>query len=193
MGAQAMVEDILKEKNCGPVMVRLAFHDSGTYDDSVTGEWPAAGGAVGSIRFEPEINHGANAGLAGAVKLLEPVKEKFPAVSYADLFQMASARGIALAGGPVIDMKYGRVDVTSGDQCSPEGNLPDAEAGDNGKFGGAGGTKSTEDTTPGGHLRKVFHRMGLNDEDIVALSGAHTFGTSMLMSFDLIWNGIDLT
>jgi L-ascorbate peroxidase len=45
-----------------------------------------------------------------------------------------------------------------------------------GKFGGAGGTASTEDTTPGGHLRKVFYRMGLNDEEIVALSGAHTFG-----------------
>ena len=26
--------------------------------------WPACGGANGSIRFEPEINHGANAGLS---------------------------------------------------------------------------------------------------------------------------------
>lgn len=26
------------------------------------------------------------------------------------------------------------------------------------------------------HLRKVFYRMGLNDEEIVALSGAHTLG-----------------
>lgn len=60
--------------------------------------------------------------------------------------------------------------------CSPEGNLPDAEPADNGKYGGPGGTASTEDTTPGGHLRKVFYRMGLNDEEIVALSGAHTFG-----------------
>ena len=53
-------------------------------------------------------------------------------------------------------------------------NLPDAEAGPNGKYGGSGGTKSTEDSTPYGHLRKVFYRMGLNDEEIVALSGAHT-------------------
>lgn len=177
LGAQALIEGILDEKNCGPVLVRLAWHDSGTFDASVTSDWPAAGGAVGSIRFEPEINHGANAGLAGAVKLLEPVKEKFPSVSYADIFQMASARAIGMAGGPVIDMKYGRVDVASPDDCSPEGNLPDAEAGDGGKFGGPGGTKSTEDSTAAGHLRKVFHRMGLTDEDIVALSGAHTFGT----------------
>lgn len=56
-------------------------------------------------------------------------------------------------------MIYGRVDATSAEQCSPEGNLPDAEAGDNGKYGGAGGTASTEDSTAQGHLRKVFFRM----------------------------------
>lgn len=72
--------------------------------------------------------------------------------------------------------RYGRVDATGPEQCSPEGNLPDGNPGPDGKFGGAGGTASTEDKTPNGHLRKVFYRMGLNDEEIVALSGAHTFG-----------------
>jgi L-ascorbate peroxidase len=174
-GAKEMIGGIIDEKACGPIFVRLAWHDSGTHDCNIK-EWPQCGGAIGSIRFEPEINHGANAGLAGAVALLEPVKEKFPDMSYADIFQMASALAIEKAGGPKIDMKYGRVDATSPDQCSPEGNLPDAEAGDEGKFGGPGGTASTEDETPAGHLRKVFFRMGLNDEEIVALSGAHTFG-----------------
>jgi L-ascorbate peroxidase len=174
--AQKMIDEIILEKNCGPILVRLAWHDSGTFDKSVKGEWPAAGGAIGSIRFPPEINHRANAGLAGAIKLLEPVKTANPAVSYADIFQMASARSVALAGGPKMDMKYGRVDAESPEQCSPEGNLPDGNASPEGKFGGMSGTTSTEDTTPGGHLRKVFYRMGLNDEEIVALSGAHTFG-----------------
>eukprot|EP00542_Grammatophora_oceanica_P015258 CAMPEP_0194042948 /NCGR_PEP_ID=MMETSP0009_2-20130614/14661_1 /TAXON_ID=210454 /ORGANISM="Grammatophora oceanica, Strain CCMP 410" /LENGTH=300 /DNA_ID=CAMNT_0038686991 /DNA_START=88 /DNA_END=990 /DNA_ORIENTATION=- len=177
-GAQAKVDELILDKNCGPILVRLAWHDSGTYDDSLKGqEWPGAGGAIGSIRFEPEILHGANAGLSGALKLLEPIHEAFPEVSYADLFQMASSRAIALAGGPKIDMKYGRVDATNAEQCSPEGNLPDGEAAEeSGKYGGTSGTASTEDTTPEGHLRKVFYRMGLTDEDIVALSGAHTFG-----------------
>lgn len=118
--------------------------------------------------------------------MLEPIKKQFPMVSYADLFQMASAVSVEMCGGPKIPMKYercaprcpyprlslhslafatipevdkllryGRVDAAGPEECSPEGNLPDAEAGDNGKYGGAGGTASTEDTTPYGHLRKV--------------------------------------
>mmetsp|Transcript_11275 Transcript_11275/g.21516 ORF Transcript_11275/g.21516 Transcript_11275/m.21516 type:complete len:341 (-) Transcript_11275:46-1068(-) len=176
MAAQEKIDAIIMEKNCGPIFVRLAWHDSGTFDKNVKGEWPAAGGAIGSIRFEPEILHGANAGLSNAVKLLEPVKKDVPAVSYADIYQMASARSIALAGGPAVDMKYGRVDATGPEQCSPEGNLPDAEAGENGEYGGDSGTASTKDKTPFGHLRKVFYRMGFDDEGITALSGAHTFG-----------------
>jgi L-ascorbate peroxidase len=176
LGARDAIDKIIDEKNCGPILVRLAWHDSGPHDASVKEAWPKQGGADGSIRFAPEINHGANAGLVNAVKLLEPVHEAFPKVSYADIYQMASARAIELAGGPKIDMKYGRLDVMKGEDCPAEGNLPDAEPGAEGKYGGSGGTKSTEDTTPAGHLRKVFHRMGLNDEAIVALSGAHTFG-----------------
>lgn len=174
---QDMLDGIINEKNCGPILIRLAWHDSGTYDVALKDEeWPKAGGACASIRFAPEINHGANAGLAGVVTMLEPVKEAFPSISYADIYQMASARAVALMGGPTIDMIYGRQDATAPTECSPEGNLPDAEPAENGKYGGTSGTASTEDTTPSGHLKKVFYRMGLNDEEIVALSGAHTVG-----------------
>ena len=176
LGAQSMIDGIIREKNCGPILVRLAWHDSGTHDKNVTGEWPAQGGAIASIRFEPEILHGANKGLVNAIQLLEPVKEKYPDVSYADIFQMASARAIELAGGPHIDMIYGRVDATGPECCSNEGNLPDGNPGPDGKYGGPGGTAPTEDTTAEGHLRKVFYKMGLDDGEIVALSGAHTFG-----------------
>lgn len=158
-------------------MVRLAWHDAGTFDKDVEAEWPKAGGANGSIRFEPEILHGANAGLASAHALLVPIKEKHPSVSYADLYQMASARAIeTAAGGPDLGIVYGRVDAPSAGDCSPEGNLPDAEAGPDGNFGGDGGTAPTRHGEPQGHLRRVFYRMGLDDEAIVALSGAHTLG-----------------
>jgi len=156
---------LIKSKNCNPILVRLAWHDSGTFNKDLAAKWPVCGGANGSIRFKPEIDHGANAGLVNALGLLEPVKQKCPEVSYADIYQMASAVAIEVANGPVIPMRYGRVDAEGPDDCPPEGNLP------------AGGAPyPNEAKSPGKHLRDVFYRMGLNDQDIVALSGAHTIG-----------------
>jgi len=105
LGCQKMVDDLLDKTNANPVMVRLAWHDSGTFDASIDGPWPKAGGAIGSIMYKPEIEHGANAGLAAAVEMLKPIKAAYPSVSYADLFQMASARAIELAGGPKLAMR----------------------------------------------------------------------------------------
>uniref|UniRef100_A0A453C0L2 L-ascorbate peroxidase n=1 Tax=Aegilops tauschii subsp. strangulata TaxID=200361 RepID=A0A453C0L2_AEGTS len=122
---------------------------------------PERGGANGSLRFDVELKHGANAGLVNALKLMQPIKDKYPSITYADLFQLASATAIEEAGGPKIPMKYGRVDVTGPEQCPPEGKLPDAGP-----------------SAPADHLRLVFYRMGLDDKEIVALSGAHTLGRS---------------
>jgi len=44
------------------VQVRLGWHDSGTYDKNIE-EWPQRGGADGSLRFDAELSHGANAGI----------------------------------------------------------------------------------------------------------------------------------
>lgn len=67
-------------------------------------------------------------------------------------------------GGPVIEMKYGRKDAESPDDCVDEGYLP------------AGNAPFPDAETPQDHLRNVFYRMGFGDEGIVALSGAHTLG-----------------
>jgi L-ascorbate peroxidase len=145
--------------------VRLAWHDSGTFD-ARAGGWPACGGANGSIRFAAELAHGANAGLVkGITVYLTPIAKRHPSVSWADLIQLASATAIAHAGGPAIPMRYGRVDAPSEAQCPPSGRLPDAVA----PFGGGAPDAAT-------HLRAVFHRMGFDDGEIVALSGAHTIG-----------------
>ena len=45
-GARDMIDSIIDEKNCGPVFVRLAWHDSGTFDKDIKDPWPAAGGAI---------------------------------------------------------------------------------------------------------------------------------------------------
>lgn len=163
-GAKQELETYIKSKSCNPIIVRLAWHDSGTYNKDIK-EWPQCGGANASIRFKPEIDHAANAGLVIALNLLKPIKKKFPDVSYSDLYQMASAVAIEIAGGPKIPMKYGRLDVEDAKDCPPEGNLP-----------GAGHPFADGSASPAEHLRRVFYRMGLNDQDIVALSGGHTLG-----------------
>ena len=71
--AELLVEkDDYDDGSYGPVLVRLAWHASGTYD-AATG----TGGSNGAtMRFAPEGDHGANAGLKHARDFLEPVKGK---------------------------------------------------------------------------------------------------------------------
>ncbi|GJD11482.1 L-ascorbate peroxidase 3, peroxisomal [Galdieria sulphuraria] len=143
---------LFEQTPCMPIMVRLAWHDAGTYD-AQTG----TGGVNGSIRFEPELKHGANNGLKIAFDLLEPIKKEYPDIGYADLFQLASVTAIEFAKGPKIPFRMGRKDATGPDSCPEEGRLPNAE-------------------DHLSQLRRTFHRMGLTDKDITVLSGAHTLG-----------------
>ncbi|OJT07412.1 Cytochrome c peroxidase, mitochondrial [Trametes pubescens] len=136
----------------GPVLVRLAWHASGTYDkDSNTG-----GSNYATMRFEPEAKHGANNGLNVARDLLEPLKQEFPWISYGDLWTLAGVASIQEMGGPKVPWRPGRIDGFSA-QCTPDGRLPDAAQGAD-------------------HIRNIFYRMGFNDQEIVALSGAHALG-----------------
>mmetsp|Transcript_1024 Transcript_1024/g.2442 ORF Transcript_1024/g.2442 Transcript_1024/m.2442 type:complete len:235 (+) Transcript_1024:130-834(+) len=150
-----------EENLCGPILLRLAWHDAGTYDKRVS-EWPQCGGANGSIALSDEIKHEANAGLAKGVFYLKRFREKYPNISWADLIQLAGATAIEACGGPVIPMRYGRMDSAI---SASDGNLPSAMP----PFGD--GSVNAAD-----HIRNVFYRMGLEDQDIVALSGAHTIG-----------------
>jgi L-ascorbate peroxidase len=105
------------------------------------------------------------AGLNAALGLLQPIKDAVPALSWSDLFQLGSAVAVQHAGGPFIPLRLGRLDAATEADCTPDGRLPDAAAPFN------DGAK-----TPGQHLRNKFSRMGLTDQDIVVLSGAHTVG-----------------
>lgn len=63
-------KDDYDDGSYGPVLVRLAWHASGTYDKET-----GTGGSNGAtMRFAPEGDHGANAGLKHARDFLEPVK-----------------------------------------------------------------------------------------------------------------------
>ena len=85
------------------------------------------------------------------------LKERFPELSYADLWTLGGCQAIKLMGGPDIPFEFGRKDDADGTNCPMNGRLPDAALGAE-------------------HLREVFYRMGFNDQDIVALSGAVSVG-----------------
>ena len=62
------------------------WHSAGTFDVHTK-----TGGPFGTIRHPDELAHGANNGLDIAVRLLEPIKEQFPILSYADFYQVMFA------------------------------------------------------------------------------------------------------
>lgn len=150
--AEALEKDDYDDGSLAPVLIRLAWHASGTYN--------VADGSGGSnyatMRFKPEASHGANNGLAVAREHLEEIKKEFPWISYGDLWTLAGVAAIQESAGPVIPWRPGRIDGYD-HNCTPDGRLPDA-------------SKAQD------HLREIFYRMGFNDQEIVALSGAHAMG-----------------
>merc|ERR1719273_2343490 len=152
------IEALVAQKKCGAILVRLAWHDAGTYCAKTK-----TGGPRAAQRFKDgESTHGANAGLGIARGLLAPLVEKYCAspynVSIADLWAFAGNTAICACGGPDIPFKFGRSDIASSKECVEEGRLPDGDKGLD-------------------HLRSVFGRMKFSDAEIVALSGAHTLGS----------------
>eukprot|EP00574_Skeletonema_japonicum_P004635 CAMPEP_0201723520 /NCGR_PEP_ID=MMETSP0593-20130828/7558_1 /ASSEMBLY_ACC=CAM_ASM_000672 /TAXON_ID=267983 /ORGANISM="Skeletonema japonicum, Strain CCMP2506" /LENGTH=441 /DNA_ID=CAMNT_0048214645 /DNA_START=27 /DNA_END=1352 /DNA_ORIENTATION=+ len=166
-----------------PIFLRLAWHSSGTYD-AATG----TGGSNGAgMRFQNEAADPENAGLAPARAFLEPVKKKFPEISYSDLWILASYVGLEVTGGPVIEFQPGRVDhpdESYWEQMS-YGRLPAAEkyccphlddSNVSSSLDESGKVKGWEGLCT--HVRnEVFYRMGFNDQEIVALlCGGHVYG-----------------
>lgn len=41
------------------------------------------------MRFKEELAHGANNGLDIALRLLEPIRDQFPTISFADFYQVS--------------------------------------------------------------------------------------------------------
>ena len=116
---------------------RLAWHASGTYDKNA-----GDGGSDGAtMRFKPEIDDDANAGLGIIIDLLKPVSARHPEISIADLWTLAGVCSIEFSGGPTCPFTFGRSDKPDGSFCPPIGRLPDAAQGAQ-------------------HLRDVFGRMG---------------------------------
>ena len=136
----------------GPVLVRLAWHTSGTFNKSDN----TGGSYGGTYRFAKETNDPSNAGLQNGAKFLEPILEQFSWISHGDLYTLAGVTAVQEMQGPKIPWRSGRIDQP--EETTPEnGRLPDA-------------------TRDANYVRNYFSRFGFNDREIVALIGAHSLG-----------------
>jgi len=139
----------------GPILVRLAWHASGTYDKS-----DGSGGCNGAtMRSKPESEDPENKGLEVARAKLDALVEKYKgSVTAADIWVFASYIAIEAMGGPYIRFARGRKDEKAKSLCPAHGRLPSAE----------GDAK---------HIRAIFNRMGFEDQEIVVLiGGGHVLG-----------------
>ncbi|XP_019417135.1 PREDICTED: probable L-ascorbate peroxidase 6, chloroplastic [Lupinus angustifolius] len=101
--AKKKLRGFIAEKGCAPLILRLAWHSAGTYDVKTK-----TGGPFGTIKHAAELAHGANNGLDIVVRLLEPIKEQFPILSYADFDQLGGVVAVEITGGPEVPFHLGR-------------------------------------------------------------------------------------
>lgn len=174
----------------GGLMIRLAWHSSGTYRSSDG----RGGSASGTIRFAPLNSWPDNANLDRARRLLLPVKLKYGrSLSWGDLMILTGNVALESMGFTTFGFGGGREDVFEPTDINwgPETEwLADerwSEAGLERPLGASQmGLIYVNPEGPGGnsdpvaaahHIRVTFARMGMNDEETVALiAGGHTLG-----------------
>ena len=180
----------------GPFFIRMAWHSAGTYR---TGDG-RGGASSGSQRFAPLNSWPDNGNLDKARRLLWPIKQKYGRkISWADLMILAGNVAIESMGGPVFGFGGGRADVFEPEKDIYWGTEEQwVGHADNKARIGEGmaleeplaavqmGLIYVNPEGPDGHpdalqsardIRETFARMGMNDEETVALTvGGHTFG-----------------
>ncbi|RAX46592.1 catalase/peroxidase HPI [Arthrobacter sp. AQ5-05] len=176
----------------GPFFVRMAWHSSGTYR-SHDGR---GGGGTGQQRFAPLNSWPDNVNLDKARRLLWPVKKKYgQSISWADLIILAGNVAMETMGFKTFGFAGGRPDVWEADDDVYWG--PEKVWLDNERYTGNRdlaaplaavqmGLIYVNPEGPDGladplaaaiDIRETFRRMGMNDEETVALiAGGHTFG-----------------
>jgi catalase-peroxidase len=176
----------------GGLFIRMAWHSAGTYR---TGDGRGGGGS-GNQRLAPVNSWPDNANLDKARRLLWPIKQKYAnKISWADLMILAGNCALESMGFKTFGFGGGRVDIWepeediywgketewlgdkrySGDR---ELEIPLAAVQMGLIYVNPEGPNGNPDPVASGRdVRETFGRMGMNDEETVALvAGGHTFG-----------------
>ncbi|MDZ5473356.1 catalase/peroxidase HPI [Bacillus sp. 31A1R] len=176
----------------GPFFIRMAWHAAGTYR---TGDG-RGGGNTGNQRFAPLNSWADNGNLDKARRLLWPIKQKYGnKISWADLMLLTGNVAIESMGGKTFGFGGGRADI-----WHPEEDIywgTETEMLGNSRYSGdrdlenplaavqmgliyvnpEGPDGNPDPVASARDIRETFARMGMNDEETVALiAGGHTFG-----------------
>jgi len=178
--------------NYGGLFIRMSWHSAGTYR---TGDG-RGGTREGQQRFAPQNSWPDNGNLDKARRLLWPVKQKYGnAISWADLMILAGNVALESMGFETLGFSGGR-----GDVWEPQENVYWGAEGEwlaDKRYKGdrelenplaavqmgliyvnPEGPNGNPDPVLAAHdIRETFGRMGMNDEETVALiAGGHTLG-----------------
>jgi catalase-peroxidase len=176
----------------GPLFIRMAWHSAGTYR---TGDGRGGGGS-GTLRFAPLNSWPDNTNLDKARRLLWPIKQKYGSkISWADLMILAGNCALESMGFKTFGFAGGREDVWEPEEDIYWGS--EIEWLDDKRYSGErdlekplaavqigliyvnpeGPNGEPDAVASGRDIRETFRRMGMNDEETVALiAGGHTFG-----------------
>ena len=178
--------------NYGGLFIRMAWHSAGTYR---TGDG-RGGTRAGQQRFAPQNSWPDNANLDKARRLLWPIKQKYgQQISWADLMILAGNVALESMGFETLGFAGGRVDV-----WEPQSNVywgSEKEWLDDKRYSEEreletplaavqmgliyvnpeGPNGNPDPVLAAKDIRETFGRMGMNDEETVALiAGGHTLG-----------------
>lgn len=181
----------------GGLMIRMAWHSAGTYRIG-----DGRGGAdTGNQRFAPLNSWPDNGNLDKARRLLWPIKQKYGnKISWADLMILAGNMAYESMGLKTFGFAFGREDIWHPEKdiyWGAEQEWLQASGGENSRYSddrdlenplaavmmgliyvnpeGVDGEPDPIKTAK--DMRETFARMGMNDEETVALTaGGHTVG-----------------
>ena len=177
----------------GPLFIRMAWHSAGTYR---SGDGRGGGGR-GQQRYAPLNSWPDNGNLDKARRLLWPVKQKYGSkISWADLMILTGNVALESMGFKTFGFGGGRADVWEPDQDVFWGEETAWLGGDK-RYSGdrelanplaavqmgliyvnpEGPNGNPDPLASAKDIRETFKRMGMNDEETVALiAGGHSFG-----------------